>query len=53
MIRFEWRTVKILWDEYRVTKQIRVGWWWLLTEPDPPGWFMRYELGLDEKDGCG
>ena len=36
---------KILWDEYRETKQFTEGAWWLITEPDPPAWFVVRELG--------
>lgn len=45
------KTIKKLWDEYRITKQAKRGWWWLVTEPEPPGWFIRYELGINGKKG--
>lgn len=35
---------KLLWDEYRLTKQISEGMWWLITEPYVPEWFMVREL---------
>ena len=38
--------IKFLWDEWRITKQVREGMWWLVSEPDPPAWFLRYELGF-------
>ena len=38
--------IKMLWDEYRITKQCSEGLWWLMTEPDPPAWFLIKELEL-------
>ena len=38
--------IKLLWDEWRITKQISEGMWWLVSEPDPPAWFIQRELGL-------
>jgi len=37
--------IKALWDEYRITKQVTEGMWWLVSEPDPPAWFLRREMG--------
>lgn len=37
--------IKFLWDEYRITKQSSEGRWWLISEPDPPAWFIFGELG--------
>jgi len=48
MTRTEKRRIKLLWDEYRLSKQVKYGYWWLISEPDPPGWFLRYELGINE-----
>lgn len=39
------KRIKILWDEYREAKQFSEGHWWLIAEPDPPAWFIKYELG--------
>jgi hypothetical protein len=38
--------IKELWDEYRETKQVSEGKWWLIEEPFPPRWFIKKELGL-------
>ncbi len=48
----EWKRKlgKFLWDEYRETKLVRQGSWWLVEEPDPPDWFWRSELGWDTRD---
>ncbi len=51
MLKFPLKAVKVLWDEYRMARQLRRGWWWLIYEVDPPGWFMRYELGMEVEDG--
>ena len=37
-------TAKELWDEFRLTKQVSEGLWWLISEPDVPGWFLVREL---------
>jgi len=37
--------VKVLWDEWRIAKQVSEGMWWLIAVPDPPGWFINEELG--------
>ena len=51
MMELGWKRIKVLWDEFRESKQVRHGWWWLVSEPEPPWWFLHYELGLDEGDG--
>lgn len=38
--------IKFLWDEYRMAKQVSEGMWWLVTEPDPPDWFLNIELEI-------
>lgn len=38
--------IKLLWDEWRISKQVSEGMWWLVSEPDPPVWFIQRELGL-------
>lgn len=43
--------VKELWDEYRFSRQLSFGEWWLLLEPEPPGWFLRFELEMFSVDG--
>jgi len=47
--RREKKRIKKLWDEYRLTKQLKFGFWWLISEPEPPVWFIRYELGINEE----
>ena len=44
--------VKWLWDEWRLTKQVTCGAWWLITEPDPPLWFRKGELGRRSHTGA-
>jgi hypothetical protein len=46
MHRGQRKRIKLLWDEYRFTKQFSEGQWWLITMPDPPAWFLRNELDL-------
>jgi hypothetical protein len=38
--------IKKLWDEFRVSRQTRSGWWWLIEELNPPAWFLENELGI-------
>ena len=41
------RLAKMAWDEYRITRQFSTGngepWCY---EPNPPGWFVKFELGF-------
>jgi len=46
------KKIKNLWDEWRVTKQVTNGEWWLMTEPDPPLWFSKGELGRHSTVGA-